>query len=159
NNPDPGERFQQMRDYRVTWEQPSIDGRCKMTQDGGSEYHPREQFADDCRLPPSLHQIGEHPAGEQQRADLDEKMKNLKLAETLHPTTARGLTRRARRFLEPTTRRGAGAIFSLTGEEKLGLAMDARGSGVGSTDRELVRLCRLCVERSPGWRLRCRPRI
>src|SRR5215469_1270738 len=87
-----------------------------MTQDGGAEYHPREQFADDRRLPPSLHQVGEHPACEQQHAHLDEKMENLKLAETLQPSTARGLTRRARRCTERTMTRGARAIFSLTRE-------------------------------------------
>src|SRR5215831_8654422 len=69
-----------------------------MTQDGGTEYHPGEQFTDDCRLPPALHQIREYPACKQQRADLDEKMENLKLAESLQPSTAGELTRRARRF-------------------------------------------------------------
>src|SRR5215469_5031971 len=130
-----------------------------MTQDGRPEYHPREQFADDRRLPPPLHQVGEHPAGEQQHTDLDQKMENLKLAETLQASTARGLTRRTRRLIERTTTRGARAMFSLTSEETPAYFTDARGSGAGSRDRELVRLSRPCVERSPGSRSLCRPTI
>jgi hypothetical protein len=82
-----------------------------MTQDGRAEYHSREQFTDDRRLPPSLHQVGEHPACEQQHAHLDEEMENLKLAESLQPSTADGLIRRARRFTKRTMTRGPGSIF------------------------------------------------
>src|SRR5215831_15949705 len=88
-----------------------------MTQDGGTEYHPGEQFTDDCRLPPALHQIREYPACQQQRADLDEKMENLKLAESLQPSTARGLTRRARRLTKRIMTRGTRSMFSLTTQE------------------------------------------